>query len=111
LEQVEPWFPAYRRTEAALEHYLELEKQGDSQPVPVSKKSIKPGEAYDGTSQLAERLRRSGDLPQSAAVSADSKVYVGALVDAVKQFQRRHGLAARWVRKLSDSLISRSATV
>src|SRR5579872_437785 len=28
LEQVEPSFPAYRRTETALEHYLELQKQG-----------------------------------------------------------------------------------
>ncbi len=94
LDQVETSFPAYRRAEAALEHYLELQKQGDGQPVPipVSKKSIKPGEAYDGVLQLAERLRRLGDLPQGTAVPADSKVYESALVEAVKQFQRRHGL-------------------
>lgn len=92
LEQVEPSFPAYRRSKIALEHYLELEKQGDGPPIPVSKKSIKPGEAYDGVSQLAQRLRLLGDLPQDAAVPADSKVYASPLVDAVKQFQRRHGL-------------------
>ena len=92
LDQVEPSFPAYRRTEAALAHYLELEKQGDGQLIPVSKKSIKPGEAYDGVSQLADRLHRLGDLPQNAAIPADAKAYDGALVDAVKQFQQRHGL-------------------
>ena len=92
LEQVEPSLPAYRRTEAALQHYLELEKQGDGAPVPVAppKKSIKPGEAYDGMPQLAERLRRLGDLPQDAAVPADAKIYQGAVVEAVKQFQSRH---------------------
>jgi L,D-transpeptidase YcbB len=93
LEQVEPSFPAYRRTEAALQHYLELQKQGDGPLVPVSKKSIKPGDPYDGITQLAERLRFFGDLPQSIIVPADAKVYEGPLVDAVKQFQRRHGLA------------------
>lgn len=92
LEQVEPSFPAYRRTEATLAHYLELQKQGDGQPIPVSKKSIKPGEAYDGISQLAGRLHLMGDLPQATTIPADSKVYEGSLVDAVKQFQRRHGL-------------------
>lgn len=92
LEPVEPSFPAYHRTEAALAHYLELEKQGDSQPIAVSKKSIKPGEAYDGVQQLADKLRRLGDLPQATTIAADSKVYGGPLVDAVKQFQRRHGL-------------------
>ena len=95
LEQVEPSFPAYRRTEAALEHYLELTKQGDGPAItiPASKKPIKPGEAYNGASALAERLRFLGDLPQDAKVAADSKVYEGPLVEAVKQFQRRHGLS------------------
>jgi murein L,D-transpeptidase YcbB/YkuD len=92
LEQVEPSFPAYRRTEAALAQYLALEKQGDGPPIPVSKTSIKPGEAYDGIAQLAARLRQFGDLPQSVTIPADAKVYEGPLVDAVKHFQRRHGV-------------------
>jgi L,D-transpeptidase YcbB len=94
LEQVEPSLPAYRRTEAALEHYLELAKRGDGPaiPIPTAKKPIKPSEAYDGISPLAERLRLFGDLPQDAKIRADSKVYEGPLVEAVKQFQRRHGL-------------------
>ncbi len=93
LDQVEPPFPAYRRTELALARYVELEKQGDGPLVPGSKKSIKPGEAYDGVAQLAARLKLFGDLPQSATVNADSKVYEEPLVEAVKHFQRRHGLS------------------
>ena len=92
LDLTEPSLPAYRRTEAVLQHYLELAKKGDGPAISVSKKSIKPGEAYDGVSALAERLRFFGDLPQDAAIAADAKVYEGPLVEAVKQFQRRHGL-------------------
>jgi murein L,D-transpeptidase YcbB/YkuD len=33
-----------------------------------------------------------GDLPESAVIPADSQLYDGALVEAVKRFQRRHGL-------------------
>ena len=78
----------------ALEHYLQLEKQGDGPAIaiPASKKPIKPGEPYAGISPLAERLRLLGDLPQDAKIPADSKTYEGAVVEAVKQFQRRHGL-------------------
>ena len=38
------------------------------------------------------RLRQLGDLPSNADVPANSTVYEGAVVDAVKHFQRRHGL-------------------
>jgi murein L,D-transpeptidase YcbB/YkuD len=92
LDQVEPSLPAYRRTEAALQHYLELEKQGEGTAIPVSKKPIKPGDAYDGIAALTERLRRFGDLPPDAALPTDAKIYQGAIVEAVKQFQGRHGL-------------------
>src|SRR5437660_805452 len=36
-------------------------------------------------------LRLVGDLPADAAVPADRPTYEGVLVDAVKNFQRRHG--------------------
>ena len=37
-------------------------------------------------------LRLIGDLPESAVIPADSRLYEGALVEAVKRFQQRHGL-------------------
>ena len=52
---------------------------------------LEPGQAYVGLAQLRERLVALGDLPPTAAVTA---TYDGALVDAVRSFQRRHGLNA-----------------
>jgi murein L,D-transpeptidase YcbB/YkuD len=37
-------------------------------------------------------LRLVGDLPPDAVLAKDTQLYDGALVDAVKRFQRRHGL-------------------
>ncbi len=37
-------------------------------------------------------LRLVGDLPADAALTGDAQIYGGPLVDAVKRFQRRHGL-------------------
>jgi murein L,D-transpeptidase YcbB/YkuD len=37
-------------------------------------------------------LRLVGDLPSDAALPSDPETYGGSLVDAVKRFQRRHGL-------------------
>jgi murein L,D-transpeptidase YcbB/YkuD len=50
------------------------------------------GDAYPAIEQLALRLRSQGDLPQSAVVNVKAGRYNGALVEAVKHFQTRHGL-------------------
>ena len=55
------------------------------------KKAIVPGDSYPGVSRLTRLLRLVGDLPADANVPADQPIYAGALVDAVKSFQRRHG--------------------
>ena len=91
LAQVEPSYPGYKRTIAALHTYLELAKQSDDSKLPVPKKTIAPGDTYAGIPQLAQKLRLVGDLPADAVVSADATVYHGALVEAIKNFQRRHG--------------------
>ena len=57
--------------------------------MPAGTKTVAPGDAYAGTAELAARLQLLGDLPQGG--SFDS--YSGALVDGVKHFQARHGLA------------------
>jgi murein L,D-transpeptidase YcbB/YkuD len=53
--------------------------------------SVSPGGRYAGVAGLAARLRLLGDLPESVTISADSQVYEGPLVDAVKHFQARFG--------------------
>lgn len=60
----------------------------------MPQKSVLPGQAYPSVSRLAALLRLIGDLAPNAQVDTDSGVYQGALVEAVKEYQLRHGLAA-----------------
>jgi len=92
LNEVEPPYYAYQRTEAALQTYLALAAQDHSVPLPEVPKTVAPGDAYAGLDGLAQRLHLLGDLPQGAIVNPG--IYDGALVDAVKRFQTRHGLGA-----------------
>jgi L,D-transpeptidase YcbB len=109
LDQIEPPYAGYRRIENTLKRYLDLAVKGDGAKVPGGTKTITPGDAYAGTVQLAERLRLIGDLPQSG--NFDS--YSGALVEGVKHFQARHGLAtdgildAATLRELNTPLSAR----
>ena len=91
LSQVEPPYPGYRRTIQALQTYLDLARKDDGEQLPLVKKTIVPGDFYPGVTRLTRLLRLIGDLPADANVPADQAVYAGALVDAVKRFQRRHG--------------------
>jgi L,D-transpeptidase YcbB len=91
LAAVEPPFPGYRRTIQALQAYLRLVKNDEGEQLPAVKKPIVPGDTYVGVPRLAQLLRLVGDLPQGVDVSVDPPIYKGALVDAVKNFQRRLG--------------------
>jgi murein L,D-transpeptidase YcbB/YkuD len=63
INAVEPQFPGYQRTLAALHHYLELARQDEGEPLPVPPKSLEPGGHYAGVPRLARLLRLLGDLP------------------------------------------------
>jgi murein L,D-transpeptidase YcbB/YkuD len=91
LAQVEPPYPGYRRTIQALQTYRELAKQDGGEQFPPVKKGIVAGDAYAGVARLTGLLRLVGDLPADADVPVNSTVYQGAMVDAVKKFQSRHG--------------------
>jgi murein L,D-transpeptidase YcbB/YkuD len=91
LAQVEPPYPGYRRLMQALQNYTEMAKRDDGEPLPPLTKPISPGDAYPGVPRLTRLLRLVGDLPADAEVSAQTAIYDGALVDAVKKFQGRHG--------------------
>jgi murein L,D-transpeptidase YcbB/YkuD len=92
LAGVEPPFAAYRRTELALARYSELARTDDGEKLPEVTKPIDPGQSYAGVPRLARLLRLLGDLPADATLTADAQIYGGPLVEAVKRFQRRHGL-------------------
>jgi len=91
LAQVEPPYPGYRRTIQALQGYMELAKKDDGEQLPTLKKAILPGDVYPGVPRLVRLLQLVGDLPPGVNVPVDPPIYQGALVDAVKSFQRRHG--------------------
>jgi murein L,D-transpeptidase YcbB/YkuD len=92
LASVEPRNDNYRGLLTALATYRRIAAQTEgTTPLPVVEK-VKAGEAYAALPQLATMLVRTGDLANNAAV--DAKIYDGAIVDAVKKFQARHGLAA-----------------
>ena len=91
LSRVEPQYPGYRRTIQALQMYLDLEKKDDGVQLPAIKKAILPGDVYSGIPRIVQLLRLTNDLPRGVNVSVDSPVYQGVLVEAVKNFQRRHG--------------------
>jgi len=92
IEAVEPPFGGYRRTEAALARYVEIARRDSGNPLPVPAKAIRPGQPYDGAARLRERLALLGDLPADGAAAPDPGVFDAPLSDAVKTFQRRHGL-------------------
>lgn len=92
LDSVEPIFAGYRRTEAALARYTELAAKDDGEQLPIPAKPVDPGQTYAGVSRLTRLLALVSDLPLDAKSSVDSQLYDGALVEAVKHFQRRHGL-------------------
>ena len=93
LAAVEPPFAGYKRTLAALDRYEGLAKQDEGGTLPASSKSIERGSHYAGVPLLAKRLRLTGDLPADATLPKGD-LYDGALVEAVKRFQARHGLPA-----------------
>jgi L,D-transpeptidase YcbB len=94
MAKVEPNYDGYRRAEDALVTYSKMATAGDTALIPVPQKGVRPGSSFAAMPQLVARLHQLGDLPSGADVPPDSTLYKGAVVDAVKHFQHRHGLDA-----------------
>jgi murein L,D-transpeptidase YcbB/YkuD len=92
LDEVEPPFSAYRRTRDALARYVEVASRDDREKLPAVTNPVDPGQAYSGVARLALLLTLVGDLSGNEKAPADRQLYEGALIEAVKRFQRRHGL-------------------
>jgi murein L,D-transpeptidase YcbB/YkuD len=88
VASIEPQSTDYRRLVAALASYRRI-AAADTDPLPVVTKVV-GGDDYAALPQLAAELRLYGDLPADAKVEGTK--YQGAIVDAVKHFQSRHGL-------------------
>lgn len=90
LTQAEPRVPLYAPLRQALAQYRALAGHPAwLTPLALPARSLSPGDAYAGLPVLAQRLQALGDLPAGALVPAR---YEGALVQALRAFQERHGL-------------------
>jgi murein L,D-transpeptidase YcbB/YkuD len=92
LADTEPQIAVYGELQTALVRYMLLAKKDDGEKLPIPHGIVFFGTAYDGVPRLTRLLRLVGDLPEGAEIDADSTLYVEPLVQAVKRFQRRHGL-------------------
>lgn len=92
LATVEPDYAGYKRAEAALKVYIKLAREGDTPPLPIPGRPVHPGDTYPSLPLLVDRLHQLGDLSSDVKPAAQPPVYEGAVVDAVRRFQRRHGL-------------------
>jgi murein L,D-transpeptidase YcbB/YkuD len=94
LGAIEPQSEGYRRTEAALAHYLLLAQQDKASSLPQVSTTIKLGGHYAYAQQLHARLLLLGDAPPDDATQVGSPgIYDSVLANAVRHFQHRHGLA------------------
>ena len=92
LAQAEPQQDEYKRLLTALATWRRIAADtANDTELPVVTK-LSPKDNYDALPQLAAKLRAFGDLAADAQV--DTIKYEGAIVDAVKHFQNRHGLDA-----------------
>ena len=95
---VAPPVPQYERLREALARHRPLVGdpawQQPLPPLPTARRGerpkVEPGQAYAGLELLARRLVGLGDL--AAVPSGVPARYDAPLVDAVRAFQRRHGL-------------------
>lgn len=93
LNSAEPPFQEYARTKQALQQYLAFAQNPPAAPLSAVDKPPAVGQTYASAPQLSALLRMLGDLPAQATVDTSSTVFDQQLSDALKHFQRRHGLA------------------
>lgn len=89
LSQLSPQNPIYQNLRDELQRHRELATHGGWPPFPLSGPSkFEAGDHHAQIEQLRERLA----VTDGAITAEDPLVYDDALVEAVKRFQRRHGL-------------------
>ena len=90
LVELTPDNQQYRALRKALGDYRARAAGGGWPTVPAIK--LKPGARSTAVALVAKRLAASGDFDGSVP-DGGAMAYTGELVEAVKRFQRRHGLA------------------
>jgi len=109
VAELRPQLAQYRALRTTLQQYRLIAREVDSPPMALPQVAhvVHPGELYTGIDALQRRLIVLGDLPAGTVAATGSSVYRGALVDGVKRFQRRHGLAQDGIIGLSTDIALR----
>ena len=89
LAELRPTQHLYVRMKQELARYRAM--QSDVSAIPAGAK-LEPGASDARIPALRARLERSADLAKG--VASDEQLYDAALVEAVKRYQKRHGLTA-----------------
>ncbi|HEX6213331.1 MAG TPA: peptidoglycan-binding protein, partial [Vicinamibacterales bacterium] len=90
IAELTPGNPQYQALRKMLaEHRAQAAKGG--WPAVAKKATLKPGQRGAAAAAIASRLAASGDFT-GAVPAAGAAVYAPDLQEAVKRFQRRHGL-------------------
>jgi L,D-transpeptidase YcbB len=92
LFELTPTSPDYRALQRALEDHRAIADRGGWPDVPANIR-LKPGQRSPLAGAVARRLAASGDYSGTVPAPGVSVRYDRDLQEAVKRFQRRHGLA------------------
>jgi murein L,D-transpeptidase YcbB/YkuD len=101
--------------ESARQHYALMAADSTLTAIARPQAAIRPGARFDEAGRLRRFLVAVGDMAADAGL--DNNVYAGALVDAVKTFQARHGIetdgviGARTAAAMAVPLITRLAQI
>lgn len=94
LDTLEPRPVPYRLLREALARYRQLARDRTIQPLPaLPARALRLGDEYVGAMQLRRQLLDLGDLTEVTDSIEAPATLDAALVEALKHFQGRHGLA------------------
>ena len=91
LRELTPENPQYRALRKVLTEYRALAGRGGWPTVPAAVR-LKPGQKSPHLAVIARRLTASGDYSGPIPADGQPAAYDPGLQEAVKRFQRRHGL-------------------
>jgi murein L,D-transpeptidase YcbB/YkuD len=108
FKEATPRFPLYDKLVTALEKYQDIVNSGGWESL-ADFEDLKPGMSNPVIPVLRVRLTKEGDY-QPCEGNSDTVLYDECLLEAVKKFQSRHGLASEgYIGKMTRKALSESA--
>jgi murein L,D-transpeptidase YcbB/YkuD len=93
ISELAPRTKQYQSLQATLARYRELARGASLPDIAPGGGAIHPGDSFSGAAALHARLVAFGDIAAGTPPAA-GEILAGALVEGLKRFQDRHGLAS-----------------